>query len=309
MEYIEGQNIAEYFNNYYSLDDTLVPLDNIFIQLINGFQYIEKNSIVHRDIREGNILIDNSGTVKIIDFGLGKFFKPVDTTEDSMVNYVNRSDLDKLPQEYFNGTYDSLTDMFYLAELINRLLIRSNHLEFQKAYKTCEFSFLLTLFGFKGLDEPGWNTYNTSVKIINSIAKHWKSITDNIVKINLSLWIYGHIMEASEPYDIIYNLLDIIDNKPYMIQRFPNKKSGAPQTPGDKIKVINDKADSLNCYDLQKIYNEIWDRHDIIYIAIIRDYNLNGELMWQKQFICIFWNIGRRDLWSNTGFSEHGAFR
>lgn len=126
MEYVEGKNIAEYFKDYFPWDDTVSP-DDVFSQLVDGFRYIEKNAIVHRDIREGNILIDASGTVKIIDFGLGKIFKPVETTADSMVAIINRSGLDRLPNEYFTGTYDTKTDMFYLAELFNRLLYKSGN--------------------------------------------------------------------------------------------------------------------------------------------------------------------------------------
>lgn len=121
MEYIDGQNIADYLDGYIGWEATGSP-DNIFIQLIEGFDYIEKQGIVHRDIREGNILITNDGVVKIIDFGLGKTFTPVVATDDSMVDIINRSGLDCLPNEYFEGKYDSRTDMFYLAELLNRLL-------------------------------------------------------------------------------------------------------------------------------------------------------------------------------------------
>ena len=60
--------------------------------------------------------------IKIIDFGLGKTFSPIDSDEDSMVEIINRSGLDCLPNEYFEGKYDARTDMFYLAELFGRLL-------------------------------------------------------------------------------------------------------------------------------------------------------------------------------------------
>ena len=121
MEYIEGDNIADYLENFIGWEDTGDP-DSLFLQLIDGFEYIEKQGIVHRDIREGNILVTKEGIVKIIDFGLGKTFSPVDTSVDSVAAIVNRSGLDSLPNEYFEGKYDSLTDMFYLAELFNRLL-------------------------------------------------------------------------------------------------------------------------------------------------------------------------------------------
>ena len=128
MEYINGENISDYLNNYCPPFEDGPDPDEIFTQLINGFQYIEAQGIVHRDIREGNILIDKTGTVKIIDFGLGKTFKAVETTGDSMVDIINRSGLDCLPQEYFEGVYTSQTDMFYFAELFNRLLRNSDNM-------------------------------------------------------------------------------------------------------------------------------------------------------------------------------------
>lgn len=133
MEYIDGQPLLGYLEDASFLDQTEAPND-IFSQLINGFQYIESQGIVHRDIREGNIMVDRNGVAKIIDFGLGKTFKPVDTTTDSMNDIINRSGLDLLPNEYFEGTYDSRTDMFYLAELFNRLLRQSkmaDHFSYQ----------------------------------------------------------------------------------------------------------------------------------------------------------------------------------
>lgn len=120
MEYIEGQNIEDYFKGYVGLFEP-ISLDMVFTQLIEGFSYIEKQGIIHRDIREGNILIDNNGTVKIIDFGIGKIFEKSDEN-DSLVEEINRAGSDTLPSEYYSGVYTSKTDMFYLAELFHRML-------------------------------------------------------------------------------------------------------------------------------------------------------------------------------------------
>lgn len=123
MEYIDGKRIDKYLDDWLGVE---VP-DNLFVQLIDGFDYIEKQGILHRDIREGNILVTKDGVVKIIDFGFGKIFRPVDTSKDSMNDIINRFGLDRLPNEYFEGKYDSRTDMFYLAELYNRLLEKSGN--------------------------------------------------------------------------------------------------------------------------------------------------------------------------------------
>lgn len=128
MEYIDGVDIEHYIKQLDIWD--LDHLDDAFRQLIEGFYYIEGQGIIHRDIREGNILVNKDGIVKIIDFGLGKTFKPVERgSADSRVADINRFGLDKLPNEYYEGRYTSRTDMFYLAELYHRLLRQSGYLD------------------------------------------------------------------------------------------------------------------------------------------------------------------------------------
>ena len=121
MEYIEGDSIGDFVRNYVAPLEN-VSLDDVFSQLIDAFCYIESHGIIHRDIREGNILVDKTGTVKVIDFGIGKIFTKADDIEDSLVSKINRDASDTLPQEYYEGVYTSLTDMFYLAEMFKRLI-------------------------------------------------------------------------------------------------------------------------------------------------------------------------------------------
>lgn len=125
MEYIDGENIGDFIGNYFApLEST--TLDDVFIQLIDAFCYIEAHGIIHRDIREGNILIDKNGIVKVIDFGIGKMVAMTEKGDtDSLVAEINREASDTLPQEYYDGVYTNLTDMFYLAELFGRLIDNS----------------------------------------------------------------------------------------------------------------------------------------------------------------------------------------
>lgn len=117
MEYIQGKNIKEYFDN----ENNLENLNSIFIQLIEAFTYIEEKGIIHRDIREKNILIDNNGIVKIIDFGLGKVFD-IDKSEDTLNSIINRNNANTLPEEYFQKEYTIQTDIYYLGDLIYRVI-------------------------------------------------------------------------------------------------------------------------------------------------------------------------------------------
>ncbi|EGH0140580.1 protein kinase, partial [Campylobacter jejuni] len=117
MEYIQGKNIKEYFDD----ENNLENLNSIFIQLIEVFAYIEEKGIIHRDIREKNILIDADGVVKVIDFGLGKVFD-ISKNEDTLNSIINRNDVDTLPEEYFQKEYTIQTDIYYLGDLVYRLI-------------------------------------------------------------------------------------------------------------------------------------------------------------------------------------------
>ena len=73
MEFIDGDDIKNFaFNNPHLIND-------LFQQTIGGFNYLEQNKILHRDIRPENILVSDEGVVKIIDFGFGK---RINYTED-----------------------------------------------------------------------------------------------------------------------------------------------------------------------------------------------------------------------------------
>lgn len=164
MEYIDGVNIGKYINEYTGIWLDPVSLDDLFMQLIDGFCYIEECSIIHRDIREGNILIDRTGTAKIIDFGIGKMFERTTDGSDSLIGEINRAGLDALPQEYYEGIYTSQTDIFYFAELFNRLLKDKNEPDL------LDFSYQDILD--KMMEKYPQNRYATFADIKDAIGKH-----------------------------------------------------------------------------------------------------------------------------------------
>lgn len=42
------------------------------MQLLNAIKFLDEHNIMHRDIKWGNILINNNGKICLTDFGLAK---------------------------------------------------------------------------------------------------------------------------------------------------------------------------------------------------------------------------------------------
>jgi len=133
MEYIEGMDIGAYAKDY-SLMVNIIDINSVFTQLIDAFSYLEEKGVIHRDIRESNILISNTGYVSIIDFGIGKELynnETSDINEDSLGSLVNRYQMKTLPDEFKTKEYTHKTDMFCIAELIQRLINDNNIVDFK----------------------------------------------------------------------------------------------------------------------------------------------------------------------------------
>ena len=163
----------------------------------------------------------------------------------------------------------------YYADSFIRYLNAFNKI-FNAAFDKCEFSSLLTLFAVRGLEDPGWDPYKSSIEIINSVNKIYDKVDNYVAQKNLQLWVYGHIVEASEPYEKIANLLDVITGEPYIIRKFPLNSRGIAQTPGQKIRKISEKATKLGFLEIGDIYKEFWDK-DLRNAIFHSDYSLYGE--------------------------------
>lgn len=114
MEYIDGVSVDKY------IECSDLELNNIFLQVINAFRYLEEKNILHRDIRPENILIDKKGNVKIIDFGFGKI---IDKDEKNNNSVCLNWPVDRLPEEIaLNGEYTHCTEIYFIGKLFEYIL-------------------------------------------------------------------------------------------------------------------------------------------------------------------------------------------
>jgi len=132
MEYINGTNISQF------IKENPEMIDDIFEQTINGFVYLEEQKILHRDIRYANILVDENGFVKIIDFGFGKqtFSKKDFDRSFSSLNWWCT-----VPEDFQSNIYDFRTELYFIGKLFENLILDNEITSFSYNHilsKMCE---------------------------------------------------------------------------------------------------------------------------------------------------------------------------
>jgi eukaryotic-like serine/threonine-protein kinase len=116
MEYVKGPDIEEY------LRISPENINEVFKQTIEGFSYLEEKNILHRDIRPFNLLVSDSGQVKIINFGFGKQAMGTDDFHKS----VSLNWWCEVPIEFKETVYDFRTELYFVGKLFEKILLKNS---------------------------------------------------------------------------------------------------------------------------------------------------------------------------------------
>lgn len=117
-EYIEGKTLTQWIR-----DNPCPSIDSvrsIVAQIAKGLQAFHRQEMVHQDLRPNNVMIDDVGTVKIIDFGATKV---AGISELSPKNEGIVGTAQYTAPEYFLGQLGThLSDQFSLGVLTYQML-------------------------------------------------------------------------------------------------------------------------------------------------------------------------------------------
>jgi len=124
MEYFKGVEIDDYLKNKIGVfpEEKAVPL---MIQILKAFSFAHKKGIVHRDIKPGNILINQEANqVKVLDFGIAKMKDDISMQTKSgaqigTVFYMS-------PEQVHGKELDARSDIYALGVTFYQMLTGIN---------------------------------------------------------------------------------------------------------------------------------------------------------------------------------------
>lgn len=109
-----------------SIDLRSYEVKGIFRGVLRALEYLHSHGILHRDIKSANVLLGNRGEVKLADFGLSRWIRPL------LPQYTNRMvTLWYRPPELLLGEtcYGFSVDVWSMGCLLGEMLLGSHPLQ------------------------------------------------------------------------------------------------------------------------------------------------------------------------------------
>lgn len=115
QEHIQGDTLSDYIEKHGSLSDE--EIRSIILQVCSGLETVHALGIVHRDINPNNIMLDENGCVKIIDFGISRITKNNQSKDTQLLGTHGFA----APEQYGFTQTDFRSDIYSVGVLMNYL--------------------------------------------------------------------------------------------------------------------------------------------------------------------------------------------
>ena len=141
MQYVEGETLLERMRRArIELPETI----GLACQITAALSQAHARGVLHRDIKPGNIVISSSGMVKVLDFGLAKYFAPSTDAETtiSAVGLIAGTTAYMSPEQLRAESLDGRSDIFSLGVVLYE--IATNQRPFDRASVAATIAAILT---------------------------------------------------------------------------------------------------------------------------------------------------------------------
>ncbi len=129
MELVEGCDLYGYVNGHNRMVTSPIELcnpervarvRNALVQLLRALAFLHRHDVVHRDIKPSNVLVDKSGVVKLVDFGIVKELLP--GGEGQSLSQVFGTSTYFSPEQSLGSRVNTATDLYAVGVVLYELL-------------------------------------------------------------------------------------------------------------------------------------------------------------------------------------------
>ena len=129
MEAVRGQPILEYCEaRGLSLDARL----ELFCRVAGAVQAAHRQLIIHRDLKNSNILVTEDGEPKLLDFGIAKLLDSEESLAKTQTGRHHLTPEAASPEQVMGETLTTSTDIYSLGLLLYRLLTGQPAYQFER---------------------------------------------------------------------------------------------------------------------------------------------------------------------------------
>jgi serine/threonine protein phosphatase PrpC/predicted Ser/Thr protein kinase len=119
-EFIKGQTLKQWMIDHPEPD--IEAVRNIIEQIAAGLRAFHRQEMIHQDLRPDNIMIDSTGTVKIIDFGSTRVAGLAEITTSLNQETILGTAQYSAPEYFIGEAGTSRSDMFSLGVIAYQML-------------------------------------------------------------------------------------------------------------------------------------------------------------------------------------------
>ena len=121
IDFVDGVRIDRY------VDDHRLDLEarlGLFLQVADAVAHAHANLVVHRDLKPSNVLVDQSGQVKLLDFGIAKLISEGADGQPGAGGMTSPGFTPEFaaPEQVTGGNVTTATDVYALGVMLHTLL-------------------------------------------------------------------------------------------------------------------------------------------------------------------------------------------